>query len=176
MIELLSEAVLATCCEEHRVGLESRIDQEIYCDQSEDGEKWACLWLQGFSLLARFKAFCLDLTVCCLQTAEQAPLDLLPCKQFIWFFSPIFDKWFESSWLKQSKKDRKILTVRRKLYLVFSPLFLLCISTSFPYRYTVIWDVTWGLRICCLISCFTTTWVEDLCFLLRRRDWTSRLH
>lgn len=39
MIELLSESVLASCCEERRVGLESRINQEIHCDQSEAGEK-----------------------------------------------------------------------------------------------------------------------------------------
>lgn len=39
MIELFSAAVLATCGEERKAGLESRIDQEIRCDQSEDGEE-----------------------------------------------------------------------------------------------------------------------------------------
>lgn len=125
MVKLLSESVQATCCEEPRVVLESRIDQEIRWDQSEDGGKRACMWLQRFFLLARFKAFCLDLTVCCLQNKLHWTYCLVPDS---------FPPQFLSKSLKVVGKKREFLTDRRKLYLIFSPLF----SSSFPDRYTVI--------------------------------------
>lgn len=141
MIELLSEAVLATCCEEHRVGLESRIDQEIHCDQSEDSEKWACLWLQGFSLLARFKAFCLDLTVCCLQTAEQAPLDLLPCKQFIWFFPQFLTNALKAVDSNKQKKTEKSSQSEESCIWSFPHSFFYV--SVHPSHIDTLWSETW---------------------------------
>lgn len=141
MIELLSEAVLATCCEEHRVGLESRIDQEIHCNQSEDSEKWACLWLQGFSLLARFKAFCFDLTVCCLQTAEQAPLDLLPCKQFICFF-PNFWQMLWKQLTQTTKKRQKNPHSQKKVVFDLFPHSFFYVSVH-PSHIDTLWSETW---------------------------------
>lgn len=85
MVKLLSESVQATCCKEPGVVLESRIDQEISCNQSEDGGKRACLWLQRLFLLARFEAFCLDLTVFCLQNKLHWTYCLVPDS-----FSPQF--------------------------------------------------------------------------------------